>query len=680
MKKLKLLTFLLSMIQSVCLSQESKMDSLKRLINEAKDDTTKVIQLNQIAKEYRFRDLDSSFILSTQALQLAQAKNWKKGMADAILIRASLKLFMGELDTALAWSQKSLALFEIDDNKSGQAEALNVISFVYEDRGNFESSLETQLSALKLAEELSDKSMIAKHENNIGNIYNKIGDYPKALEYYLKALKKKEDLGDTRGIAINRGNIGLLYSYLGEDEKALAFYFESLKSYENLQDKGGIATTLGNIGNTYSAIGDHSKSLEYSLKALNITEELGVKREVIRIVGNIGDHYFGQKNYPEALKNFSRASEMAEELGDKYALAIWIGSSGFVYMETGNFKAAEESFQKSVQIAESVGAKDILRRMEEGLSNLYEVTGRHNLALIHYKKAIQLKDSLFNQEKAKEFTRRALTYEFEKKEALQKADQERKDALAQEELQRQKLIQSASTLGFSIVLVFASVFFIQRNKIKKNKKLSDELLLNILPSEVAEELKIKGSSDARFFDEVTIMFTDFKNFTQVAEKLSPMELVNEIDRCFKAFDDIIGKYNVEKIKTIGDSYMCAGGLPVANNTHAEDVIKAALEIQKTISEKFNKNSEKGTNLLEMRIGIHTGPVVAGIVGTKKFSYDIWGDAVNIASRMESAGEPGKVNISGRTYELIKDKFICFYRGKIRAKNKGEIEMYFVESA
>jgi class 3 adenylate cyclase len=211
------------------------------------------------------------------------------------------------------------------------------------------------------------------------------------------------------------------------------------------------------------------------------------------------------------------------------------------------------------------------------------------------------------------------------------------------------------------------------------KKKSDDLLLNILPEEVAEELKEKGSAQAKQFDEVTVMFTDFKNFTQISERLSPTELVNEIDACFKSFDNIIGKYGIEKIKTIGDSYMCVGGLPVANTTHATDIVKAAFEIQQFMHERSQERKNANKEIFEIRIGIHTGPVVAGIVGVKKFAYDIWGDTVNLASRMEQNSEAGKVNISGSTYELVKDKFSCIHRGKISAKNKGEIDMYFVEA-
>jgi len=216
-------------------------------------------------------------------------------------------------------------------------------------------------------------------------------------------------------------------------------------------------------------------------------------------------------------------------------------------------------------------------------------------------------------------------------------------------------------------------------ELQAEKKKSDDLLLNILPSETAEELKQKGSAEAKSYDEVTVLFTDFKNFTKASEKLSATELVKEIHHCYSAFDKIISRHNLEKIKTIGDSYMCAGGLPAANSTHPTDCVKAALEIVAFMEKYKAETQNPKSEIFEVRIGIHSGAVVAGIVGIKKFAYDIWGDTVNIASRMESSGEAGKVNISGATYELVKDQFVCVHRGKIEAKNKGMIDMYFVTS-
>ena len=212
-------------------------------------------------------------------------------------------------------------------------------------------------------------------------------------------------------------------------------------------------------------------------------------------------------------------------------------------------------------------------------------------------------------------------------------------------------------------------------QIEDAKNKSDELLLNILPEEAAGELKANGFYEPRTFDNVSVLFTDFKNFTTFSERLTATELVNELNVCFKAFDEIVTRYGIEKIKTVGDAYMAAAGLPTANAAHAEDMVMAAIEIRNFM---IQRKSLQGDNTWEVRVGIHSGSVVAGIVGSKKYLYDIWGDTVNTAARMEQRGEPGKVNISEVTYQLVKDKFNCHYRGEIEAKNKGKLKMYFVE--
>lgn len=217
--------------------------------------------------------------------------------------------------------------------------------------------------------------------------------------------------------------------------------------------------------------------------------------------------------------------------------------------------------------------------------------------------------------------------------------------------------------------------------IREEKNRSEQLLLNILPSDIAEELKAKGKAEARQYDQVSILFSDFVGFTEMAARLSAAELVDEIDHCFQAFDRITEQFELEKIKTIGDAYMAAGGLPDPNRGKPEQVIKAALAMQEFIALRKKERLAQGQEAFSMRIGIHTGPVVAGIVGTRKFQYDIWGNTVNMASRMESAGESGRVNISKATWSLLNRQpgWIWVERGQIPVKGVGEVEMYFVEA-
>jgi adenylate cyclase len=297
----------------------------------------------------------------------------------------------------------------------------------------------------------------------------------------------------------------------------------------------------------------------------------------------------------------------------------------------------------------------------------------------HYKQYIILSNKLKSEEVRKQAIKEKYQSDYDQQKAKDKAEQDKKDAIALKELQKQKIVRNGFIASFLLVLIFAGIFFSQHKRITKEKKRSEKLLLNILPHETAEELKIHGSTKAKQFEEVTVMFTDFKDFTNASEQMSAEDLVKILHFYFGEFDRIISRYHIEKIKTIGDSYMCAGGLPLVNETHAVDVVTAALELQTFMAIQKSERISRNEHWFDLRIGIHTGPVVAGIVGTWKFSYDIWGDTVNIASRMENSGETGKVNISSSTYERIKDNFDCTYRGKVTAKNKGEVDMYFVEN-
>jgi class 3 adenylate cyclase len=211
---------------------------------------------------------------------------------------------------------------------------------------------------------------------------------------------------------------------------------------------------------------------------------------------------------------------------------------------------------------------------------------------------------------------------------------------------------------------------------------SENLLLNILPAEIAHELKTHGRSDARYFESATILFSDFTDFTEISSKMTAEELVNEINYYFKGFDYIMEEFKIEKIKTVGDAYMAAGGVPLPGKNSVRNTVLAALEMQTFMIRRKVQNETANKTFFEMRVGVHTGPVVAGIVGVKKFQYDIWGDTVNTANRIENVGETGKVNISQATYELIKDDpaFTFEARGKIEVKGKGEVEMWFVGAA
>ena len=594
-------------------------------------------------------------------------------------------------DTAMYYANQSMAISEQIGYKKGIGNAYYIMGAINYDKGEFTTSLEFHKKALKIREEIGDKKNIATSYKGIGLDYDLLGNYPEALKNDLAALKIYEEIGNKRGVSMSYNNIGIIYHEQGNYPEALKNHFAALKIREESGNKKDIASSYDNIGSVYNNQANYPEALKNQLAGLKIREELGDKNGIANSNGNLGNINFKQGNYSEALKSYFVVLKIKEELGDKDALTAAYLNIGETYIKEKKYNDASLYLNKGLTLAKERGILDWIRNSYEFLTELDSSQGNFSKALEHYKLYITIRDSLVNTETTKKTVALQMNYDFGKKQDSLNAVQAKKDAVAAVELNKQKQQKIGIFIGFILVLMLAFVLY-NRFRIKKNanialeeknkiitkeKERSEELLLNILPAEVAEELKETGGAKAKSFDEVTVMFTDFKGFTQISEKMTPEQLVAEIDYCFKGFDNIIHKYGIEKIKTIGDSYMCAGGLPVTNKTHAVDVVKAAIEIKDFMVNLKKEKEAKGEIPFEIRIGIHTGPVVAGIVGIKKFAYDIWGDTVNLASRMESSGEPGKVNISGSTYELIKDKFTCIHRGKIQAKNKGEVDMYFV---
>lgn len=497
------------------------------------------------------------------------------------------------------------------------------------------------------------------------HIYSDHKQFDKCTAAAFRAIDLATAIKDTTIVFSSNLSLGNAYRYMGNTELAEVYELRALKIAQAMQNQQLMLQAFVRLAVMYSEGGHWDKSHQYadsSVRLANILQDTTIRSQMIYLNGTEQEE---KKNYPEAKKYFLQYLDCQIASGN-HILVAWanvrlsIVSSAMKQVDSALLYA-----KRSIQIDDEYNFDH--NSGFDAMYHAYLAGGDYSNALKYH----LLSDSLDRKSFSMDAGLRVA-------ETRAQADQEKKDAIAQAALKRQQLIRNGSILFSGMMLLFVLVFYRQRNKLSSEKRRSDALLLNILPEEVASELKTKGSTDARLFDQVTVMFTDIKGFTQLSEKLTPSELVEEIDTCFKAFDEIIGKYDIEKIKTIGDSYMCAGGLPVVNTTHAEDVVNAALDIQQYMQHDLLQRKSEGRQPFEIRIGIHTGPVVAGIVGVKKFAYDIWGDTVNIASKMESTGEAGKVNISGSTYALVKEKFNCRYRGKIPAKNKGEIDMYFVE--
>lgn len=414
--------------------------------------------------------------------------------------------------------------------------------------------------------------------------------------------------------------------------------------------------------------GEISKTLNKAIEQLSAAKAEGLLADAHYQSGL----HFSDGNSSQLLgkssEEFGKAAQLYKKLNDIVSLAEAYQESGKNKIKHGYRTKNEDLIKQGLNSLEEAAALFEKEKMTENLVEIYRYISSF------YESAPPI---LRNTEKAREYDNLAM-------DAFSQQKLEQETAAQLEEIRFQRMIIYAVS-GGSVLLVFflLSSFFglrkikSQKKEIELEKEKSEKLLLNILPATTAEEIKENGKAKPNYFT-ATILFTDFKGFTQVSEEITPSKLIRMLDVCFQAFDEICARNNLERIKTIGDAYMAAGGLPEKNRTHPQDAVKAALEMQAFMVDWIQKQKDKEEPFFELRAGIHTGRVVAGVIGTQKIAYDIWGDAVNVAARMEQSGKPGKVNISEETYQKVKTKFECVSRGKIKAKNKGEIEMYFVE--
>lgn len=515
------------------------------------------------------------------------------------------------------------------------------------------------------------------------------------------------------------------------------------QSVSELEARLRRSTTKGERMNLYYQIAEKvlstnaGKAAEYATNASDLAVQLGEKRMAADAYYLAGRAHMNRKDYKKASASFSQAWEASRTYGlREIALSSVEKLQDIALRQNNDPREALKWSQEAVRYLKDNspgrgGVGDAAGRLETQLRTL-EAENRNLRGMLERAKLI---DSSYRETEARltqvqeqsmqELSKRdeaitqitqqkiqadsffqARSRQLEEKfTAAQLADslviaQSRQELAVQQQLlaeaelakQQSENLRNVLALLSAFVFVLAGLFYMRyrakrraandlramNEQIASEQKRSDELLLNILPPAIAQELKTRNKVAAQKYEQATVMFIDFIGFTRVAERLSPEQLVEELDFCFSNFDHIIGQYRIEKIKTIGDAYLCASGLS-DKNASPSDMIKAALQIQDFLLHLQAERMSQGLPYFEARVGIHTGPVVAGVVGAKKFAYDIWGDTVNIAARFEEVCDPGRVNVSESTYSLAKYEFEWYERGKIAAKNKLPMEMYYVTS-
>ena len=559
-----------------------------------------------------------------------------------------------------------------------------------------------------------------------GIFYMQTSDNNKAISYFNKSIAAtpKNNLDFINSV---KNNIGLTYIEIKKIDSAYTYLNETESYFSKNNNPKQLSYSYYGLANYYEKKSNFSKAEFYIEKALQLAPEKDLENSKLsfnvlknRILLSKIKNSNNIENYKDELNKIAIQSKEYKELIDNSE--SWISPN--VKIENlenlslsnellANYKDAYNYYQMSIEEKDLLYDKSKLKDLSNTQSD-YE--------LREQKSKIELQEQTKRLQLQKEIELKALKFEYDKKQAtakteaerkrlmleedlkrkeiqikfdeeqkaimlkynqekqLAKINQEKKDAVAKAELESSKSEKNMWAIGAGLSLLllgFAGFSYFQKQKdnkkIAEEKQKSDDLLLNILPHEVAEELKEKGKTSAKHYDEVSVLFTDFVSFTANSEKLGVQEVLNELNVCFTEFDRIMERNGLEKIKTIGDAYLAVSGLPVSNEQHAKNAVNAGIEILEFIEKRKKENP----TTLDIRIGVHSGPVIAGIVGVKKFAYDIWGDTVNTAARMEQNSQKGKLNISGSTYDLVKDKFTCEHRGKIETKGKGALDMYFV---
>ncbi len=570
----------------------------------------------------------------------------------------------------------------------------------------FDQELKINKDIVALTKELNLEKEQTVAINNLAYTYKYLGQYEEAETYFTSILSGM----DTPTDAVIYQNLAILDQNNKRFKKAKLHFEKALFIYSENNNHYNEAYLLDFLALTYYQQADFHNALRYNEESIKLSKK--------HLIGDVyQSSYYTQSlinqglfEYEDALASMNRHLEIKDSLE-----SIKNRKQNEIELQQMFLDRTEEEVHlhfvseemKDLEIkrlqAERAANDERMKRFEADLKRFEAdsllnqqklITQQLKIKEFENLLAIQEQENqirMLDEQRAKqELALQLEKMETQKKEESLLLEKKNNEVLALQLKERQAYVRSLIyyLLGLLAIIVLIIIFYLNVRKKKKKidqqriliqaeKEKSESLLLNILPITVAEELKEKGKSPPRHFDMISIIFTDFSGFTKISEKLTPVQLVEKLDDIFLEFDLIVERNGLNRIKTIGDAYMCAAGLPDHDPSHAENAVKTALEMRDYV-EKFNASLPEGEPKWNIRIGVNSGPVVAGVVGIRKFAYDIWGDAVNVASRMESSGEISKVNISDSTYQIVKGKFQTSYRGKVYAKNKGEIDMYFIE--
>ncbi len=593
-------------------------------------------------------------------------------------IASFLKLFLGILlflFGSLATGQDLDSLAQQYDLVKGTSRALPILKVLSEEYSDIDKKLEYAEELMALAGPLDSFHYVVAGHLQKGNALRLRGDLSEALNDYLSAAAVCVTQNMQRDLGLINVAIADVYSIMGNHRRSINYYRKAIQILRAERDSINLASAIMNAGDDFYINKKLDSALHYFQESGVIFNQLNYEVGEAYNLGNIGLVLAELDRHEDAELNISEAVNLLKKHEEYHPICEYLTIMSDIYLEKNEVQKALEFADESLELATQYGLKEQISDANLKLSEIHEFKGDLKNALNFYKEYVRFRDSVVNVTTIQEIAN--IQTEFEVSQKQIEVD------LLNEQRRNQRLIVILISIALFLLGLFAFALYRRfiyirktKNIIEHEKNRSDHLLLNILPQDTATELKKFGKVRAKKFDQVSVLFTDFKDFTPHAEHLAPEELVETVDYYFSKFDEIMEKHGVEKIKTIGDAYMAAAGLPFPVSNHAHRIIRAAQDIILFMN-ACKENPKLNHAKFDIRIGVNSGPTIAGVVGTKKFAYDIWGNTVNIAARVESNSEPGQISISEHTYGLVKDKFECIYRGEIQLKNSEPIKMFYV---
>jgi adenylate cyclase len=615
------------------------------IVLNARAQTPAAIDKQNDSAELSLNQNPKEVLIQTGKIKMAaESIGYKKGMARAIAI-------MG------------VASYKVDD----YAQAKILIS-----------------NAATINQQISDTSNLAFCKYWLGNIELNQSKYNNALDLFQTSYELAKKINDKKNIARSLDGKASIYEALGEDDKALALYQSALSEAQQGNFTTwypGVMQSLGNLAYKKGKVDSAILIYNEAIKASDVVGNLNNKANCYQKLAEI---YYGKKESKKAMEYIQEAMALFQQTGSMSSFSYSRLLMSYILLSDRAYKVAIDLAEMSLNEGRATGEIQLQKDAAQVLYYAYLGMGDKGKALQYHVLFHELSEANHNENLTKKLASMELEANFEKERQIAKVEEAKRDAELGAQIDKQKLVKKVSIIGiflFAIIAGLAVFAFNQKRKdsslIAREKNRTDELLRNILPEEIVTDLK---RADYKVNNRPTVLFADIKTVAgknQGSAIAKP--LLSELDYYYKAFDNITAAHKIERIKTVGDAYLCISSSAASDEANAINVTNAALEIIQFVKHDCEQRSARGEACVDISIGMHTGPVIAGIIGIRKFSYDVWGDTVNIAARMEQHGESGKINISESSHKLIKDKFLCLSRGETEIKKKEKMDMYFVES-